>query len=714
MTLSICITNQGSLIPGPTVSFYSDVDDYTAPIIENVPWSDVLNCPYLLANVPDNTQNIKIVDPSSNCCTVIPVTDLNLCTTCNFTFDSISTTTVGLINAGNLTSTCQGQITDYVIQWYGPDSTTNVAFTTGAGTVFTGQYNQTHPLIGNSQLIAAPGLYIPKIYKVVIDGVTYSQDGSVGTQTGLDCLNYQVTVAALNCNNGTNTNGAYSQYSHEFIYNSTGGGLTQSTLSTTLQIDETINYLAFRFYGGNQYPDTLKIKFYGQLYSEPYIIEYITCGTGALYDLNDDTFPKSWGAPVVKVLNLSNFNRTPNDYLSIEIIPSNESTNTSWELYLKCLTSFDCSSPCTNFMPTIQSSSISSSSLSCGRTQVNLTLNVCDFSNIVSTDAYKYLWGAYSQTANWGGTIIYSPTISLGQNYCANSYINVPSQTCDDSQSFTYIYERQGGSTYIIKSSTEAGRDYYLNLYNNQLSLYFTTTYTPQEIQYYSNIVISVPIGTSDIPCGDQGFSPDYIIIHPPTTTVSNGFDGTYYYISFTRNGTVTNETSFVPCDLYCSQLDFAVGYINNLGFNTNSYSYENSYGSRYQNNIFTNLPNYYVSTNMNPSFIVGLNSMTLEFFKTIVSTEDFIIDQNLSSQICTNLKPANCQDYGVYTYCYDYTFYYYIEPRNPSNSNYPDDFTIKVPPNTFPVTNLDVSTYQVGFQKWDGVYTTLNNYWFT
>ena len=86
MTLSICITNQGSLIPGPTVSFYSDVDQYTTPIIENVPWADVLNCPYSLINVPDNTQNIKIVDPSSNCCTVIPVTSLNLCSDCNFTF----------------------------------------------------------------------------------------------------------------------------------------------------------------------------------------------------------------------------------------------------------------------------------------------------------------------------------------------------------------------------------------------------------------------------------------------------------------------------------------------------------------------------------------------------------------------------------------------------------------------------------------------------
>lgn len=720
MTLSICITNQGSLIPGPTVSFYSDVDQYTTPIIEDVPWADVLNCPYLLINVPDNTQNIKIVDPSSNCCTVITVTDINLCADCNFTFDSISTTTVGLINAGNLTSTCQGDITDYVIQWYGPDSTTNVAFTTGAGSVFSGQYNQTHPLIGNSQIIAGPGVYIPKIYKVVIDGEIYSQDGSVGTQTGIDCLNYQVTVQALNCNNGTNTNFQYPQYSHEFIYVSTGGGLVQSNLTTTLEIDDTINYISYRFFGGNQYPDTLKIKFYGQLYNEPYIIEYITCGAGAGYELRDTTFPKQWGTEIKKVLDLSNFNRTPNDYLSIEIIPSNESTNTSWELYLKCLSSFDCSSCDSTVNPKFDSSLFTTSVPGCGQIIVQGVLNnLCDYSTFQTTDIFKYLYSStyYIIPFTNGVWNTYSQ-ISIGQSYCYGVNNPYPSIDCDSVQNgLIYIYEKQGTNNFTIKSNTQAGRDFYLNAYNNIISTQFTTTYPPEDIRYYGGVTIAVPINTQNqnIQCGDQGFYASYIYIHPPTITVNSGFDDTYYFLTFTRTTTITNQTSFGSCDLYCSSINSFVDNVNNLSSDSNSsYSYYNSYGSRYTNPIAYSTPGYVQSPTVFPNTLLLYSYYVLEFLKTIVCTENFVIDQNLSTSIICPLNGHICTDYGVFNQCDKYFSYFYIEPRNPANPDYPDDFVIKVPPNQVPVTNFDVTTYTIGYQKWNGVVSVLNNFWFT
>ena len=727
MTLSICITNQGSLIPGPTVSFYSDVDQYTAPIIENVPWADVLNCPYLLINVPDNTQNIKIVDPSSNCCTVIPVTSLNLCSDCNFTFDSINTTTVGLINAGNLTSTCQGPITDYVIQWYGPDSTTNVAFTTGAGSVFSNQYNQTHPLVGNSQIIAGPGVYIPQIYKVVIDGEIYSQDGSVGTQTDINCLNYQVTVQTLNCNNGTNQNLQYLQYSHEFIYNSQGGGLTQSNLTTTLEIDDTINYIAYRFYGGTQYPDTLKIKFHGQLYTQPYIIEYITCGGGSGLIWEDNVFPKLSSLEVKKVLNLSNFNRTPNDYITIEIIPNTQSTNTSWELYLKCLSSFDCTTCDETNHAKLVSSSITTQVPGCGRIDVAYTLvGLCDTNILLTTDVGKYFFNSQGNifyfSTSPGGTFAASTQPSLGQNFCTQVNYNTTTMSCQSPQSgLVYIYEKQLNESFTIKSSTLAGRDFYLNAYNNIISSQFTTTYPPDDIRYYRGIVLSVPINSNyeDVPCGDQGFNSERIFIHPPTISVESGFDGTYYYLRFTRTTTITNQTSFGECDLYCiGGIDSFVINTNNLSFNPSvSYSYTNTYGSRYISPFAVNSPQYYQSTDITPYPFAVSSSYINEFVKTVVCTEDFVIDQNLSTSLICPFNNYTCTDYGIYNSCQKYYCYFRIEPRNPANPDYPDDFIIKVPPNQVPVDNqywYDFSSYTIGYQKWNGVVSVLNNFWFT
>jgi surface protein len=183
MTAQTCITNTGtttlsgffniytaSTIGGPFGLAYPSIsiNSLTPPL-----------CPYIYV-VPNNTVQIKLIDDNlSKCELLMNVQDSNVCTICNLDLSSASTNTINLISVGNLTGTCS-PMTDYRIYWYGPDSSTNVAYTSGFGTAFT-PYQYTHPLTGSSAITGTGGVtagtYIPVIDKVKISGITFSQSG---------------------------------------------------------------------------------------------------------------------------------------------------------------------------------------------------------------------------------------------------------------------------------------------------------------------------------------------------------------------------------------------------------------------------------------------------------------------------------------------------------------------------------------------------------
>lgn len=194
MTAQTCITNTGTT----TLSGFFNI--YTASTIggpyglgySNISISNLTppNCPYIF-DVPNGTVQILLKDDNlSKCELLMNVQDSNVCTICNLGFSSGSTNTINEISVGNLTGSCS-PMTDYRIYWYGPDSTTTLAYTSGFGTAFT-PYTYTHPLIGSSAITGVTqGTYIPVIDKVQISGITYTQTGSSGAVTSCltNCLN---------------------------------------------------------------------------------------------------------------------------------------------------------------------------------------------------------------------------------------------------------------------------------------------------------------------------------------------------------------------------------------------------------------------------------------------------------------------------------------------------------------------------------------------
>ena len=147
---STCITNIGSANLGPTLKIYKNpisptnngvyVQDVSTSLITGT------NCPYTYL-LDDDATSVRIFDPSSYCYVDFTVTEGGACVFCDLSLNNVSNNLIGTINVGNLTGSCDPTITDYKISWYGPNSSTNVAFTSGKGTLCPG-YTAPHPLTG--------------------------------------------------------------------------------------------------------------------------------------------------------------------------------------------------------------------------------------------------------------------------------------------------------------------------------------------------------------------------------------------------------------------------------------------------------------------------------------------------------------------------------------------------------------------------------------
>ena len=126
-----CLTN----IPNGVTSFnvYLGQNNYTSPnlIASSVPVSDLtVNCPYIINNIPDGTTYLSFKDSSGTYCISIPIQDNNICDNCNLGFSNYSSTTINKIYCVILTGSCQTNITDYLINWYGLEVLPTLAYLT--------------------------------------------------------------------------------------------------------------------------------------------------------------------------------------------------------------------------------------------------------------------------------------------------------------------------------------------------------------------------------------------------------------------------------------------------------------------------------------------------------------------------------------------------------------------------------------------------------
>jgi hypothetical protein len=411
MNFAICLDpnspnfNLGNLSPNG-FSVYGDLDNFTTPIAQNIPSSDLLpppngTCPFIL-NVPTGTtqiividQCIKIVDTAAifnpvdiaagtlatDCCYSIislpepPPSPFVFCEECEIGFDTFDTSTVGKIIAGNVTSSC-GPVTDYVIGWYKDGDYSAPEITSGYGNIFS--YPFTHPLTGNSSPLVLAGNYEGIIHDMIINGITYSSiSGSAnGIPIPFESCFETVVVDPLDCNNGTGTG----KYSHIFTFNSQAVGATSAPVSTTYVLNSTTQYFAYAFKAGAIW-DELEIKWISgdpsatpnpTLFSQPIYLEKLQIGndtpisnfssnTLPYFPLQFSSFTPSTTPAIIdnfwpkktlessyfqRVLTLTNLPTSSNpllpDLIEITITPNPSNNNTSWEAGFQCLDTFDC------------------------------------------------------------------------------------------------------------------------------------------------------------------------------------------------------------------------------------------------------------------------------------------------------------------------------------------------------------------------------------
>jgi hypothetical protein len=600
---STCLTDLGTTLLGGTFNIYSNVDNYTSPFQTNVSYNSLFGplCPYVMGNVPDGTTTIRIIDTLSKCCATIDLLSNDLCTTCDLSFDSYQTNTIGLIVAGELTGSCENDITDYRIIWYGPNSSTNIAFTSGFGSAFLPR-DFTHPLVGISSPMQPAGTYIPVIDKVKLNGLNYSQTGGTGyIQAELECFNATtVNVQPFTCDNGT----VSGDYTHQVNFDGAAAGTTPLTLNSTFELEPTTNYFSWKF-KASDITDSLKITFYGSAYSNPVILEYWTIGNqNNTTNVNLLTFPKSGQTSefLSKVTSLTSLTRSPGDYLILEVIPNQNNTQTKWDFYFTCMDSFDCNLCLFDYLNTpykIKSTSITGITGSCSSITVRIDVSGCTSNSIFNSDIYKYQSTALTGiAATQFNTTVYSSTgiiprlstlLDWNETSCNipyDVYVYPPVCSLPNTNTIKFKKENTGPSGQgVIKMEFSSLSDliYYKSSYDMLLPFSGTPS-NPADPNYYRYFVLYIPKNaTPSTNCGDGTTILNYFLHYSSVVTTGTTVGGAYT-LNITMPTISDGLPPFDPCDINCqTYTDNIVSTINQSSTGaTNVEDFTTNTGSKY------------------------------------------------------------------------------------------------------------------------------------
>jgi hypothetical protein len=617
-----CLTYTGTTTLGGVLNLYSDTDSYTTPFKSGINLSAITGnqCPYYISDVPDGTTQIRILDTLTGCHCDIPVQSNDLCVTCDLDFNLYDNSTIGRIVAGNLTGTCQSNITDYRIFWYETGDTTNPVYISGKGTEYQ-PYAFTHPLTGTSSIFAQAGTYVPVIDKVKISGLTFSQTGGTGNiPAELDCFgSTEIIVDAFTCGNGDSSDLPY--YEHRVNFLSASAGSAPQSLEGTFLFTGITDYFAWKFKGFSVF-DRLRLTYIGSAYDEELLIEDIQVGSGSLsenYSLN--SFPKTSrmqneNVYLKKVTCLTGITRTPGDSIKIEVIPNQTVNETTWDFYFTCLTGFNQNTCITNANPyKIVTSSIDSQTGSCLTTFINFTLsgackrNDDDFSTYMITDNgdgnnFWYDFRAFSNgVISWDGQFSFN-TIS------ANIYGLNFGRTCATQSTNTISFMKYvSASTYGVIDMTFSNVNDFNAYYNSFLLVstgtsitscvgaYSGTPYDNTDLRYYRHYELSIPTNTGSSLCGSDGSTFKTYYLHT-STQVTTGFTG-LYTLRFTMP-TVTKGLFITPlgCDVDLN-VSVEVNLLNSSSTgSTNNYTGTTTSGSRY---TFPFTSNYVICSGTTP-----------------------------------------------------------------------------------------------------------------
>lgn len=609
---------------------------------------------------------------------------VSICDICDLGFNIINNS-IGAISVGNITGSCDNSITEYIINWVGPSPSTNVQFTSGLGTNFQ-PYLYSHPLTGSSEIIVPAGEYNPIIQKIEITGTTYSQTGGTGTiQTDFTNCLPKISVLPLTCDNGDSSN--LPQYSHRFNYSASTAGLIPQTLSTTFELTANTNFFAWRF-KGYDVPDKIKMTFSGSSYTEPIVIEYWEVGFNLTSDnYNINSFPKSADTSnyLSKVTCLTGLTVNNSDYILIEITPSTETTQTSWDLYCGCLDEFNCdfcepqtasTVSGTSYQLPIILDSVTGITGTCA-TVVQFQISGCSLNDITGTSLYNYVSNIEGSGNIYDSDGIIGRTtnpLSITNSSCSQVGAALNSSCRPTDYSETITYEKSSGLFTVTSNSAST-----ITLYYNNYITFATPNISPfsadsTNLGYYRYFVLKYPTTIGATECGD-GTPFNEIYLHQ-SSLVTTGITGSDYYIQYTLP-TVTNDlTGFTNCDLNCT--GFAQTFVNTINTSssaiTNNYTGTTNVGSSYNNPIYR----YWrisVNSPTTASTIFGYAAFRDYSNVTVpASGNTNTLIPNLSGETCPNILDNFYSYIGTYPNNNGFIKYYYnyivelFDPLDDSN----------------------------------------------
>ena len=585
---STCLSYLSSATLGPTLEVYTNPISPTNPgtYLSDVSTSSVTggNCPYTF-EVPDLTTIIRLYDPLTLCYCDVPVSNNDVCITCDLKFSSLSDNQVSTIYVGNLTGSCDTVIENYKIGWYGPDSTTTLAFTSGKGGIW--DYDNEQPITSaspNAPFLLA-GEYVSKITEVELNGVRFSYTGGTNNVLSPNLINCTsgstVTVSAYNCANGDNTN---LPYAHTKTYTTDGSSPSQS-LSAEFLLSANTEYFIWNFFGYSVY-DTLTLIFSGSSYTELITLENIRVGSGGGgTNLIPTVFPKAVNdGTFKKITTLTGLTVNEGDRILINITPNPSTPATTWGYRFGCYPTPTADKTCLDSYKDrpykIKKDSITGYTGSCNTVTISFDVSGCSTSdnsgftnsdlvnltgvvsvNNINTDNATKLLRINSSNLTFGNYAITSQIIHYpGSNFsCMNSSGNTISVSKTIS-GFTFSFSNINDLSGYYNSFT-ASTSYVKSLDNGQGQFVDDNT----NLNYYRIVYLTFYTNTGNRLCGDGTTTSQYWIHCNATCTTGTTMTGYTMFIDTNTPPFVNNYTCpYPPCTVNCpGNLNGYVGALN-------------------------------------------------------------------------------------------------------------------------------------------------------
>jgi len=684
---STCISLNNTS-PGP-FNIYLD-SDYTSTPFSSATLTQLTNCPFIII-VPTGTTSLGFKDTLLDFCFETTIQDNNICSNCNLGLSNYSSSTITQLSCGILTGTCLN-INDYVINWYGPNNTTTLSFTSGAGSFLTTGMIP-HPFTGINSIPQPEGVYTPVIEKIKLSGITFSNTGGTGTVLfSGNCLP-TTTILPLSCSNQTNseTSLPYSAYNHHISYEFLNGNIPVP-VNLTYKVSASTKFFAWKF-KGSQNPDRITIKFSGSSYGTNILgLEDVVVGVNNITNnFSVTTFPKSASTPYyfTKLTCLTGLTVNNNDNILITITPA--TNETIWELFSTCLTNYDCTSCLFTNPYKIIGSTITGITGSCS-SRVRFSISGC--SNYVTSDLQKYYVesvGSYYQspnnylsinsislnTPNTNPVDFISTDYLVNQNKCTydNFGIGGVSDCAIDTNNTKYekTFVSGVGSKGIFNIT---GSSTVISTYYNSW-VFAKTNYSGSSsttnASYYRYFQCKIPSFITSNNCYENS---SYISLYiHPSSTVSTGLTSSgSYYFRLTAETISNNFSALTTCDVDCS------GFSNNIIYNINNFSTGNTtnQGNYTKEFIYTANTNNFGVYYTNPFFYgtsLQINRTTLSaqtiggLWYTNQWTTNTIPYSGVSNTLIPSLSGTVCNynlsgvtnSFSNNFYNTKYLYYYYI-----------------------------------------------------